>query len=162
MRDLDHTTGAYYKKSRTFHHRVLLRIIGTRRPHHRVLSCNRALELAECERIEETLRENMLLWAGALIRMDDERIPKRVMFGKIEDGDKKLGGGQEKEFATYVESDVRSFKIQRNWKHAARDAQSWTELVTEGGRRFMTEWRKEKREVQISPAEEDRQINLDA
>ena len=29
-------------------------------------------------------------------------------------------------------------------EHAVRDAQSWTELVAEGGRRFMTEWRKEE------------------
>ena len=55
-------------------------------------------------------------------------------------------GGQEKEWETCVESDVRSFKIQQNWKHAAQDAQSWTEIVTEGGRRFMTEWRKEEEE----------------
>ena len=31
-------------------------------------------------------------------------------------------------------------------KHAARDAQSWTEIVPSGGRRFMTDWRKEKEE----------------
>ena len=53
-----------------------------------------------------------------------------------------------------VESDVRSFKIQRNWKHAAaRDAQGWTEIVTEGGRRFMTEWRKEEEEKSKSRLE---------
>ena len=45
-----------------------------------------------------------------------------------------------------MESDVRSFKIQQNWKHAARDAQSSTVIVTEGGRSFMTEWRKEEEE----------------
>jgi len=77
--------------------------------------------------------------------MDDGRLPKRVMFGRIKDGVKKGRGGQEKEWKTCVESDVRSFKIQQNWKHAAQDAQSWTEIVTEGGRRFMTEWRKEQK-----------------
>ena len=30
--------------------------------------------------------------------------------------------------------------------YVARDAQSWTEIVTEGGRRFMAEWRKEEEE----------------
>ena len=33
-----------------------------------------------------------------------------------------------------------------NLEHAPRDAQSWTEIMTEGGRRFMTEWRKEEEE----------------
>ena len=50
--------------------------------------------------------------------------------------------GQEKEWATCVESDVRSYKIQQ----AAQDAQSWTEIVTEGGRRFLAERRKEEEE----------------
>ena len=85
-----------------------------------------------------------LLWARALIRMDDGRLPTRVMFGTIKDGVKKGRGGQEKEWVACVESHVRSFKIQQNWKHAARNPQSWTEIVTEGGRRFMTEWRKDE------------------
>ena len=54
---------------------------------------NRALELTGCESIEATLRARRLLWAGALIRMDDERLPKRVMFGKVKDGVKKGWGG---------------------------------------------------------------------
>ena len=68
------------------------------------------------------------------------------MFGKIEDGVKKGRGGQEQEWATCVESDVRFFNIQQKWKYTARDAQSWTEIVTDGGQRFMTEWRKEEEE----------------
>ena len=52
-----------YRKLRTIHHRVLLRIIGARRRRsdHRVLSSNRALELTECESIEATLRARRLL-----------------------------------------------------------------------------------------------------
>ena len=142
------TRQEHYRKLRTVHHRVLLRIVGARRRRsdHRVLSYNRALELTGCESIEATLRARRLLWAGALTRMEDGRLPKRVMFGTIKDGVKKGRGGQEKEWVACVESDVRAFKIQQNWKHAARDAQNWTEIVTEGGRRFMTDWRKEEEE----------------
>ena len=78
--------------------------------------------------------------------MNDGRLLKRDMFGTIMDGVKNGRGGQEKEWVTCVESHVRPFKIQRNWKHAGRDAQSWTEIVTEGGRCFMTKWRKEEEE----------------
>ena len=74
-----------------------------------------------------------MLWAGALTRMDDGRLPKRVIVGTIKDGVKKGRGGQEEEWVACVESDVRSLKIQQNWKHAARDAQSWTKKVTKGG-----------------------------
>ena len=90
--------------------------------------------------------------------MDDGRLPKRVMSGTIKDGVKKRRDGQEKKWVACVESDVRSFKNQQNWKHAARDAQSWVEIVTEGRRRFMTEWKKEDREVQNPPGEEDHQV----
>ena len=67
--------------------------------------------------------------------------PQARFFRKIKDRINNGRGGQEKEC---VESDVQSIKIQQNWKHAAQHAQSWTEIVTEGGRRFMTEWRKEE------------------
>lgn len=44
--------------------------------------------------------------------MDDAPLPKGVMFGKHEDGVKIRRGGQEKEWATCVESDVRAFNIE--------------------------------------------------
>ena len=86
----------HYRKSRTVHHRVLLRIIGARRRRsdHRVLAYNRALELTGYESIEATLRARRLLWAGALTCMDDGRLPKRVMFGKIKDGLGKRKSGR--------------------------------------------------------------------
>ena len=65
--------------------------------------------------------------------MDDGRLPKRVMIEAIKDGVKKGRGGQEKEWVACVKSE-------ENWKL------EWTEIVTEGGRRVMTEWRKEEEE----------------
>ena len=52
-----------YAKLRTVHHRVLLRIIGAqrKRPDHRMISYNRALEITGCESIETTLRTRKLL-----------------------------------------------------------------------------------------------------
>ena len=68
-------------------------------------------------------------------------------------GVKKGRGWQEKEWVACVENHVRSFKTQQNWKHAAGDAQSWTKTVTEGERRFMTEWRKKEEEKSESRRE---------
>ena len=95
------TQQEHHRKLRTVHHKVLLRIIGARRRRsdHRVLSYNRALELTGCDSIETTL-----LWAGALIRMDDRRLPIRVMFGKSKDDGGKGRGGQEKEWVTAWEA----------------------------------------------------------
>ena len=106
----------HYRKLRTVHHRVLLHILGVRRrkSDHRFLSYNRALELTGCESIETTVRTRRLLWAGALIRMDDRRLPKWMMIGTLERGVKKGQGGQEKDWTACVNSDVRAFSIPGN------------------------------------------------
>ena len=51
-----------------------------------------------------------------------------------------------REWVTHAESDIRSFEMHPKCKHAARDAQSWIKIVTEGGRRFMTERKEENGE----------------
>ena len=78
----------HYAKLRTVHQRVLLRIIGAqrKRPDHWMGSYNRALEITGCESIETTLRtRRLLLWAGTLLRMSGGRLPKRIVFGNLED-----------------------------------------------------------------------------
>ena len=62
--------------------------------------------------------------------------------------------GWVRDWVACVKNDVRSFNIQQNWKHAARDTQSWTEIDTEGRRRFNTEWRKKKEEKSKSRREQ--------
>ena len=53
-------------------------------------------------------------------------------------------GRKKKEWADCVQSDIRAFGIAGDWKEAALEAEAWVEMVTEGGRRFMTAWRKEE------------------
>ena len=45
--------------------------------HKRTLSYKDALQRTERESIESTVRTRRLLWAGALLRMGDHRLPKR-------------------------------------------------------------------------------------
>ena len=91
----------HYAKLWTVHHRVLLRIIGAqrKRSEYRMTSYNRALEITRSESIETTLRTRRLLWAGALIRMSGGRLPKRIVFGNLEDAVRRTNrgrGGKEK------------------------------------------------------------------
>ena len=137
-----------------------MRIIGARRSRsdHRVLSYNRALELTGCESIEATLRARRLLWTGALTRMDDGRLPKRVMFGTIKDGPRKDGAGKRKEwwhawkvtssvFQDPTKLETRSPRCPELDRNSHRGRAEVYDRVDEGGRR----------EVQIPP-EENRQI----
>ena len=56
----------HYKKLRTGHHRVLLRIIGRqgRSRDHRILSYCKALQAANCESIETTVRTRVITVGG--------------------------------------------------------------------------------------------------
>ena len=81
----------HYAKLRTTHHRMLLRILGAwcKSPNKRILSYKDALHRTQCESIETTVRTRRLLWAGALLRMGDHRLPKRVMSGELENAGKR-------------------------------------------------------------------------
>ena len=136
----------HYAKLRTVQHRVLFRIIGAqhKRPDHRMISYNRALEITGCESIETTLRTRRLLWAGTLLPMSGGRLPKRIVFGNLEGAARRGRGGKEKEWIDCVQSDIRGFGIAGDWKATALKAEVRVEMVTEGGRRFMATWRKEE------------------
>ena len=97
MRDMDPLKGHYTNLHPT-HHRMLLRILGAwcKSPNKRILSYKDALEQTECESIETTMRTRRLLWSGALLRMGDHRIPKRVTSGELENAGKRGPGGKEK------------------------------------------------------------------
>ena len=83
----------YYAKLRTTHHGMLLQILGAwcKSPNQRILSYKDALQRTQCESIEATVRTRRLLWAGALLRTGDHRLPKRVMSGELENAGKHEG-----------------------------------------------------------------------
>ena len=84
----------YYIKLHTSHHRMLLRIIGAwcKPPNRRILSHKDAPQQTECDIIETTVRTRRLLWSGALFRMGDHRLPKKVTSGEVEN----MGRGERK------------------------------------------------------------------
>ena len=102
-----------------------------------------ALQRTECESIETRVRTRRLLWAGALLRMGDHRLPKRVMWGELENAGKS-GPGKEKEWTDCVADDLRLFGITGDWSTAALDPGVWYRTVHEGGCRFMAAWVKEE------------------
>ena len=129
----------HHSKLRTVHHRVLLRIIRAqrKRPDHRIISYNRALDITRCESIEKALRTRRLLWAWTLIPMSGGRLPKRIIFGNLEGAVRRGRNEKEKGWIDCVQSDVRAFGIAGDWRATALEAEVWVEMATEGGRRFM-------------------------
>ena len=87
---------------------------------------NRALEITGCESIERTLQTKIpFLWAGTLIRMSGERLPKRIVFGNLEDAVRKGRGRKEKECTDSVQSDIRAFGIVGDWKSTVLKVEMW-------------------------------------
>ena len=80
---------------RTAHHKLLLRIIGSRRKDrigYEPLSYREVLERTGSERIDTTIRKRQLGFAGALVRRGGSRLSKRVMFGRLAVQGPKRGG----------------------------------------------------------------------
>ena len=87
--------------------------------------------------------------------MSGGRLPKQIMFGNLEGVVRRGRAGKEKEWTDCVPSDIRAFGITVDWNAMSLKSEVWVEAVTEGGRRFMVAWRKEKgRRDQTSPGEE--------
>ena len=80
-----------------------------------------------CENVETTVRKWRILFARFVVRMDNERLPKRVMFGDSElDGGKRYSGGQEQKQDPGLDglSRARPIVVQLAHRSAALDVGS--------------------------------------
>ena len=88
---------------RSAHHKLLLRVVGYRRKDrtgYRSLLYREALERTGSERIETSTRQRQLGFAGGLVRQDDSRLSKRVLFGRLAMQGPKRGGRSATSWAT--------------------------------------------------------------
>ena len=137
-------TVAHLAIPRTDHHRLLLRCIGwkkKRRDGCHMLSYTDALANIGCENIDTTVRKRRILVAGFVARMDDERLPKRVMFGEV-DGRKGYSDGQEQDWMGCLERDLSLFGMPTEAKHwvAAKKPGEWFRRVEEAAEQYMKRW----------------------
>ena len=76
--------------------------------------------------------------------MGDHRLPKRVVWGELENAGKRGPSGKENELTDCVADDLRLIGITGNWSTAALDPGVWYSTVHEEGCRFMAAWVKEE------------------
>ena len=71
-------------------------------------------------------------WAGRIVRMPDERIPKQLLYGKLSKG-KRSGGGQRKRFNDTLKTSLKSFSIDTaTYEQLAVNHTTWRELISKG------------------------------
>nr|VZI17684.1 unnamed protein product [Spirometra erinaceieuropaei] len=118
-----------------------------RRLNHFHLSClRRILRLNWQDRIPDTevlertgilsiyaiLRQMQLRWSGHLVRMDDERLPKRLFYGDVATGSRRQGG-QIRRYKDTLKSTLKRLQINpTNWEALARDRPTWRRTVKTG------------------------------
>ena len=82
------------------------------------------------------LRQTQLRWAGHIARMPDERLPKRVLYGELQNGARSQGG-QKKRYKDTLKASLKDFGIDHNsWETLAQDRPSWQGAVRKGAATF--------------------------
>ena len=109
--------------------------------------------------METEVRLRRLKWAGSVMRMSDDRLPKIMMFGELVEG-KRNGGGQLSQWRADLLGDMISFgwivkeedmsktawdKYKANIWDAeisvtAREPVDWADAIQHGAVHFMKEW----------------------
>ena len=87
---------AHHRQLRMTHHKLLLRVIEYHRVHgtYQNMSYAKALKKTGRQSVEATIRQRRLLFAGALARQGDKRLPKRLLFAERLEGGEDPGPGQ--------------------------------------------------------------------
>ncbi|BHF61689.1 hypothetical protein SprV_0100466400 [Sparganum proliferum] len=82
--------------------------------------------------IYTTMRQMQLRWSGHLVRMDDERLPKKLFYGDVATGSRRQGG-QIRRYKDTLKSSLKSLQINpTNWEEIAHDRPTWRRTVKTG------------------------------
>ena len=82
--------------------------------------------------VHTLLKLAQLRWTGHVKRMPDERLPKKVIYGELQDG-KRSQGGQKKRFKDTHKALLKDFNIPTEcWEQAAQDRTKWRCLINKG------------------------------
>ena len=138
------------RKLETEYFRLLKRIFGYKWYHKK--SYTTILE--ECKLVGVTLipleahiRKQRLSYFGHIMRMDQRRLPKIILFAELEAGS-RLQGGQEISYKACIKSDLKAFGISQifaEWSALANTRDEWRKVIKGTGlNHFIVSWKAEK------------------
>ena len=83
------------------------------------------LKRTGCVSIENVLHRNRLRWVGHVIRMDDDRLPKQLLYGELSTGTRTVGG-QLKRYKDCTKKILHACNISPVYlEPLAKDRQEW-------------------------------------
>ena len=81
-------------------------------------------------------REPTITVNGHVTRMPDERLPKKALYGELQEG-KRSQGGQKKRYIDTLKASLKDFNIPtESWEQAAQDQTKWRSLINKGASQF--------------------------
>ena len=79
--------------------------------------------------------KSQLRWAGNIARMPDHRLPKKLLFGELQEG-KRSRGAPKKRFKDRLKASLKTFTIGHDsWEAEAQGRCGWRAAVYEGAKR---------------------------
>ena len=94
------------------------------------------LKKAKMQSVHTLLKLAQLRWTGHVTRMPDERLPKKVLYGELQEG-KRSQGGQKKHYKDTLKASLKDFNIPiESWEQAAQDRTKWRCLINKGASQF--------------------------
>jgi endonuclease/exonuclease/phosphatase family metal-dependent hydrolase/ribosomal protein S28E/S33 len=84
--------------------------------------------------VSTLIKLRKLQWAGHVVRMDDERIPKRALKGKAEG--KRPVGKPRKRWQDSIDADSKSLLRFSNWRTRSLDRDAWRRSIQEAKARL--------------------------
>ena len=94
------------------------------------------LKKAKMQSVHTLLKLAQLRWTGHVTRMPDERLPKKILYGELQEG-KRSQGGQKKRYKDTLKASLKDFNIPtESWEQAAQDRIKWCCLINKGATQF--------------------------
>ena len=76
------------------------------------------LKKAKMQSVHTLLKLAQLRWTGHVTRMPDERLPKKVLYGELQEGERSQGG-QKKRYKDTLKASLKDFNIPtESWEQA--------------------------------------------
>ena len=95
-------------------------------------SCTKVLNHAELSSIHTYLCKSQLHWGGHVLRIDDECLPKCLLFGEPIEGKTSIAG-QKKCFKDTLKAPLKDFSVDFDmWENLASDRASWQNAMHHG------------------------------
>ena len=86
---------------------------------------NEILRRTDCKSLEYLAAQRQLRWVGHVIRMEDERLPKQVLYGELVQG-QRLQGGQKKRYKDFLKVTLKKCHINpQDLELLAQDRAMW-------------------------------------